>query len=277
MLRKSASVKAGAIMFGQVQVAYYDTLKESMPEEQAYNLLAHTTTQIIRGGFSAVGPVAEVLLKAAAMMEYFDALKPPAVTSRFPVSDIVLQEGQVLMEAWHVEYTGKRRLSRPAEEWIECRVVKMYHCTIYGGANGNWQDGRGSATERRAGARPMPSAMTCRRLTTTPTRSSRPRSYRWWLGKLQECRESLEDGEDAPGSEKKLKRRIKQLENMMAEWQEDYDYYPEETIADEAKARTTADIARLQQIRSGTDRRRAASARLRAKAEAGADASQPAG
>jgi hypothetical protein len=75
-IRQSASVKAGAIMFGQAQVAYYDTLKESMSEEEAFNLLAHTTEQVVRGVFSAVGPVSEVLLKAVAMSEYFDMLKP---------------------------------------------------------------------------------------------------------------------------------------------------------------------------------------------------------
>jgi hypothetical protein len=69
MLRKSASVKAGAIMFGQAQIAYYDVLKENMTEEQAFSLLAHTTEQVVRGVFNAVGPVCEVLLKAAAMAE----------------------------------------------------------------------------------------------------------------------------------------------------------------------------------------------------------------
>lgn len=74
-LRKSASVKAGAVMFGQAQIAYYDTLKESsMSDEEAYNMLAHTTAAVVRGVFSAVGPVCEVLLKAAAMMEYFESL-----------------------------------------------------------------------------------------------------------------------------------------------------------------------------------------------------------
>ena len=52
------------------------------------------------------------------------------------MSDIVLQEGQKLTEHWHVEFTGKNRIHRPVEEWIECRIVKMYHSTIYGGANG---------------------------------------------------------------------------------------------------------------------------------------------
>jgi hypothetical protein len=83
-IRKSASVKTGAIMFGQAQIAYYDTLKQSMSDEEAYNLLAHTTSCLIRGVFSAVGPVSEVLLKAATLMEYFEALKPPISDKKVP-------------------------------------------------------------------------------------------------------------------------------------------------------------------------------------------------
>lgn len=83
-IRRSASVRTGAIMFGQAQTAYYDTLKQTMSEEEAYSLLAHTTENIIRGVFSAVGPVCEVLLKAAAMMEYFEALKPPPSDKQVP-------------------------------------------------------------------------------------------------------------------------------------------------------------------------------------------------
>jgi hypothetical protein len=67
-IRKSASVKAGAIIFGQAQVAYYETLKQSsLSEEQAFNLLAHTTETIIKSIAAAAGPVCEALLAAAAM------------------------------------------------------------------------------------------------------------------------------------------------------------------------------------------------------------------
>lgn len=72
MIRKSASVKAGAIMFGQAQIAYYNTLKEGMSEEDAYNMLAHTTEQVVRGVFNCVGPLAEVAIKAAAIAEMFN-------------------------------------------------------------------------------------------------------------------------------------------------------------------------------------------------------------
>jgi hypothetical protein len=67
--RKSASVKAGAAMFGEAQIAYYDTLKNSMTEEMAYNMLAHTTEQVIKGIATAAGPVASAILQAAAIWE----------------------------------------------------------------------------------------------------------------------------------------------------------------------------------------------------------------
>lgn len=66
MLRKSASVKAGAIMFGEAQLAYYETLKREMPEEQAYNMLALISETIVKGIFAAAPSFTEVILKAAA-------------------------------------------------------------------------------------------------------------------------------------------------------------------------------------------------------------------
>lgn len=48
MLRKQASIKVGAVMFGEAQTAYYNTIRKDMGDEAAYNLLAHTTGEIIR-------------------------------------------------------------------------------------------------------------------------------------------------------------------------------------------------------------------------------------
>jgi hypothetical protein len=68
-VRKSASVKAGAIILGESQSAYFDTLKEHMSEEEAFNMLAHTTECIIKGIATAAGPVAEALLQASYVWE----------------------------------------------------------------------------------------------------------------------------------------------------------------------------------------------------------------
>jgi hypothetical protein len=75
-LRKSASVKMGAIVFGEAQVAYYEVLKQHMSEEQAFNMLAHTTEHIIRGIASAAGPVCEAFFKGAVVWERFMADVP---------------------------------------------------------------------------------------------------------------------------------------------------------------------------------------------------------
>jgi hypothetical protein len=70
-LRKSASVKAGAIMFGEAQSAYFDVLKQHMSEEEAFNMLAHTTECIIKGFSAAVGPLTAALLQANFLMDRF--------------------------------------------------------------------------------------------------------------------------------------------------------------------------------------------------------------
>lgn len=69
MLRKSASVKAGAIMFGQAQIAYYDTLKQHMSEEMAYNMLAHTTEVMIKSILAAAPSTLKVILETAMAWE----------------------------------------------------------------------------------------------------------------------------------------------------------------------------------------------------------------
>jgi hypothetical protein len=71
MLRKSASVKAGAMMFGEAQVAYYDVLKQHMSDDEAYSLLAHTTEVIMRSLASTAAPLAEVMLKAASVIQMY--------------------------------------------------------------------------------------------------------------------------------------------------------------------------------------------------------------
>jgi len=75
-MRKSASIKAGAVMFGEAQAAYYDTLKEHMTEEEAYNMLAHTTECLLRSTASAVGPLANAILSAEALMRFMGVNGP---------------------------------------------------------------------------------------------------------------------------------------------------------------------------------------------------------
>jgi hypothetical protein len=84
-LRKSASIKAGAAMFGEAQSIYYETLKEHMSEEEAYNMLAHTTESLIRGIATAAGPVVSAFLSASTLMEYL-GVKPDRTEKEVPGS-----------------------------------------------------------------------------------------------------------------------------------------------------------------------------------------------
>lgn len=132
----------------------------------------------------------------------------------------------MLLEAWTVEYKGKERRGRKPDQWIECRIVRMYHGTVYGGSNGT---GRTVEEARLSAVLGL-----ARAICDDPSAFKHDaeailmgEQLRWWENKLHELHESLEFGEEVTGSEKKLRRRIKLLEQLQAEWQEDHDYWPE--------------------------------------------------
>jgi hypothetical protein len=68
-LRKNASVKMGAVIFGEAQMAYYDVLKGHMSEEEAFNMLAHTTEVVIKGIAQAAGPMTAALISGITLWE----------------------------------------------------------------------------------------------------------------------------------------------------------------------------------------------------------------
>ena len=76
-MRKSASIKAGAVMFGEAQGVYYDTLKEHMDEDAAFNMLAHTTEVLLRSIAAGAGPVVEAVLQASFLWEKFGMGQEP--------------------------------------------------------------------------------------------------------------------------------------------------------------------------------------------------------
>jgi hypothetical protein len=190
-------------------------------------------------------------------------------------SDIVLQPGQVLLEGWHVEFTGKNRVHRPAEEWIECRIVKMYHNTIYGGANGV---GRTVDEARLEAVLGMARAI-CDDVTAFDHDADeifKDEMLHWFANTIKEQQENLDDDEEiTPKALKRGQRRINLLEELLAMWQEDHDYWPDTETEATSQGRVAA---RAAEIREHTARRRAASARLSVlAAQARTDVKQPAG
>jgi hypothetical protein len=173
------------------------------------------------------------------------------------MSDITLQEGQMLLEAWHVEFKGVSR-RRPPEEWVECRVVRMYHGTIYGGATGVGKTVEEARLEAVLGlARAITDDVTA--FDHDADEIFKGEMLHWFANTIKEQQELLDDEEEiTPKALKRGQRRINLLEELLAMWQEDHDYWPEEE-SDTQEARREARAAK---IRSDTAKRRAASARL---------------
>jgi len=186
-------------------------------------------------------------------------------------SDIILQPGQVLTEHWEVQYKGQPRIHKPVEEWVECRVVRMYHSTVYGGAAG-----RGTTVdEARLEAVLGLARAICDDVSAFQHDADeifKAEMLRWFEETIKEQQDILDEEyeeKDRPKIDKKAQRRIKLLEELQAMWQEDHDYWPEKEEASRAAARAEV-------VREQTARRRAASARLSARAtesQATADAS----
>src|SRR4051794_13577654 len=137
----------------------------------------------------------------------------------------------------------------------------MYHGTIYGGANGVGK----TVDEARLEAVLATARAICDDSTAFDHDADeifKAEQYRWWQDKLQEQQEELEEKDNpGPGQRKKAQRRIRLIEQLMGEWQEEHDYWPEEKA--EASDRIEARAAK---IRADTARRRAASAALAAVA-----------
>ena len=192
-------------------------------------------------------------------------------------NDILLQPGQVLTEQWEIQFTGRGRIHRPVEEWVECRIVKMYHSTIYGGAHGTGS----TVDEARLEAVLGMARAICDDVTAFDHDADeifKAEQHRWFLGQIKEHQDNLDDDEDLDTKTRKRdQRRIDVLEELLGIWQEDHDYYPEEASADSE----TRIAQRAAEIRDHTIRRRAASARIATLAATARDAStnisQPAG
>jgi hypothetical protein len=145
------------------------------------------------------------------------------------VSDIVLQEDQKLLEYWVVEYTGKDRRRRRIDEWVECRIIKMYHSTIYAGSTGYGK----TVDEARLNAVLGLACAICDDSTAFQHDADdifRKQQLGWFNAKMSELRDELDllDDDDPPKAVKQVKRRIKCLDQLTAEWQEEHDYWPEE-------------------------------------------------
>jgi hypothetical protein len=136
--------------------------------------------------------------------------------------EIVLKEGQKLTEMWEVEFSGQDWRGQP-DKRIRCRIKEMYTSAIYGGAHGY-----GATVDE---ARLNAVLGLARAICDDPNAFSynaeeifKAQQLGWFEGRIQEERDLL-DSKDF--SHQKTRRRIKLLEQLQAEWQEEHDYWPE--------------------------------------------------
>lgn len=178
------------------------------------------------------------------------------------MNNYTIQDGQKLTEQWEVEYIGRGFRSSTPDKRVECRIVKMYHSTIYGGANGHGK----TVDEARLNAVLGLARAICDDGTAFNYDAEeifKAQQLSWWKSRIQQEQEELELLEDEdepprsrPRERRKIERRIKLLEQLQGEWQEEHDYWPEEAREAARPSATSAAIAAVRVSPSGVADRR---------------------
>jgi aspartate oxidase len=135
----------------------------------------------------------------------------------------------------------------------------MYHSTIYGGSHGYGK----TVDEARLNAVLGLARAICDDGTAFNYDAEeifKAQQLSWWQSRIQQEREELELlEEDKPGSNRyarKIERRIKLLEQLQGEWQEEHDYWPEEAREATRPSATPAAIAAVRVSAPGVADRR---------------------
>ena len=140
-----------------------------------------------------------------------------------------IQEGQKLTEQWEVEFIGRGYRHASPDKRVECRVVKMYHGTIYGGAHGFGK----TVDEARLNAVLGLARAICddgSAFNYDAEEIFKAQQLGWFEARLKEEQEALEllDEGATQKERRRIIRRINLIDKLMGEWQEEHDYWPEE-------------------------------------------------
>lgn len=157
-----------------------------------------------------------------------------------PTNDSLLAPGQKLVEHWEVEFEGKDRRSQKPYRYVEARLRRWYHNTYYGGSGGEGE----TVDEARLAMVLSLARAICNDGDAFQHDADdifRGEMLRWFQGKIQEYDDYLELEDLTDKQARKTKRRIRLLEQLTAEWQEDYDYWPEEDDAPDAQVARAGD------------------------------------
>jgi hypothetical protein len=157
---------------------------------------------------------------------------------------------------WEVQFEGRERRGQRPYRIVTGTLKHWFHSTYYGGATG---EGETVPEARLAMVLGLARAI-CddeSAFSYDAEQLGNSKMLHWFQSKLEELVAEFEVEDLTEKQSKKLRRQIKFLEQLMAEWQESNDYWPEEADDTETEATRTAD----------TRRARAALVRARAEGE----------
>jgi hypothetical protein len=171
-------------------------------------------------------------------------------------NDIRLAPEQKLTEMWEIQYEGRERRGQRPYRIVTGTIKHWFHSTYYGGATGEGETVQEARLAMVLGlARAICNDESA--FSYDAEQIGKSIMLHWFQDKLKELVAEFDVEDLTEKQSKKLRRRIKFLEQLTAEWQEDNDYWPEEADATETETTRQAD----------THTARAALVRARAEGE----------
>ncbi len=171
-------------------------------------------------------------------------------------NDIKLAPGQKLEETWTIRFEGRERRGEKPFRFVTGTILRWYNGTYYGGSTG---EGETVDEARLAMVLGLARAI-CNDESAFNHDAEELGNWaqlHWFQAKIKELQEERDSEDLTSKAAKRLDRKINFLELLMAEWQEDSDFWP-----DDEEDRTTYDRLKAEATRQAD--RRAALSTLRA-------------
>ena len=152
-----------------------------------------------------------------------------------------LAPGQKLSETWEIEFEGRERRHEKPHRYITGSVRRWYHGTYYGGSTGEGE----TVDEARLSMVLGLARAICDDESAFQHDADELANFRmlhWFQDKIKELRDEEDSPEDLTVKRsKQLDRRIRFLERLQGEWQEENDFWPEENDEHTSQATREAD------------------------------------
>lgn len=155
-----------------------------------------------------------------------------------PSGQSSLYPGQKLTETWEIIFEGREaRGPNGYRRFITGTIGKWFHTTIYGGSTGEGQ----TIDEARLAMVLGIARAICddeSAFIHNADEISKAQTLRWFQSKAEELATELDEEQHSEVVRQsvcnKYQRRMKFLDQLTAEWQDEHDYWPEETKEEDA-------------------------------------------